>query len=300
MAKLKDAVRRVLYPAYEHRVVKFLPGRPHPAARRPHARRQPPLGQGRRPRHGGWLPGRRRQHLPAARLVRGGGRQGRDAVAALQRQPHQPSARADGRTAADHRGRGRVARRHGPLAHPPGGGPRPAPGQHRAEAQGRRRTPPATSTGSWSTSPSGTAGGARSRTPYGRCSRSTPRAAPRWRSWPTSSTSSTSPTTSTPRASPTPTSSSARRGSSASAASCCGSRRTRSSTSARRCGPTSAASTSCGPSARTPSASAASAVLSRARPGAVTQRSSRVRACRCRNGSWPGVLSASSAGGEAC
>ena len=51
-----------------------------------------------------------------------------------------------------------------------------------------------------------TAGGARSPTPSGRCSTSTPRRAPRWRSSRASSTSSTSPTTSTPRASPTPTS----------------------------------------------------------------------------------------------
>ena len=48
----------------------------------------------------------------------------------------------------------------------------------------RPRSRPATSTGSWSTSPCRTAAGARSRTPYARCSRSTPSAAPAWRSWP--------------------------------------------------------------------------------------------------------------------
>lgn len=56
---------------------------------------------------------------------------------------------------------------------------------------------------------------------------------------------------------PDPGSSSARRASSASAASCCGRARTRSSTSARRTGPTSVASTTCARCARTRSANAA-------------------------------------------
>ena len=67
--------------------------RPAPQARRRHARRQPALGQGRRRRHRPRPPGRRRQHRAAARLVRGGRRRGRHPVAALDRQP-QPARRA--------------------------------------------------------------------------------------------------------------------------------------------------------------------------------------------------------------
>src|SRR6266545_4407342 len=77
-----------------------------------------------------------------------------------------------------------------------------------------------------------TAAGRRSPTRSGRCCRSMPGPAGRWRSWPRSSTWSTSPSTSTPRASPTPTWLSGPAASSGCPVSCSGSRPTRSSTSA--------------------------------------------------------------------
>ena len=181
-------------------------GRPDPEARRRDARRQPPLGQGRRPRHGPRPPRRRRQHRAAARLVRGGRRRGRHAVAALDRQPQparptelEPLLEIIEEAVAD-RWPTSAAGGSTPSAPSTCCPPRPPRGSS------RRPTTPATSTGCWSTSRSGTAAGARSPTPSGRCWPSTPPRAPASRSWPRSSTSSTSPTTSTPRASPTPTS----------------------------------------------------------------------------------------------
>ena len=60
------------------------------------ARRQPALGQGRRPRHRARPPGRRREHRAAARLVRRGRDRGGHAVAAVDRQP-QPARAASWR-----------------------------------------------------------------------------------------------------------------------------------------------------------------------------------------------------------
>ncbi len=60
------------------------------------------------------------------------------------------------------------------LAGAPGGRPRPAAGGHGASGSRRPRRPPATSTACSSTSPSATAAAARSPTPSARCSRSTP------------------------------------------------------------------------------------------------------------------------------
>ena len=93
----KRGLRRVLYPAYEARVVRRLPERADSQARRGDARRQPALGQGRRGGHRPGPPRRRRQHRAAARLVRGDRRRGGHAVAALHRQPEPPGRRSSSR-----------------------------------------------------------------------------------------------------------------------------------------------------------------------------------------------------------
>ena len=121
------------------------------------------------------LPRRRGQHRAAAGVERGGRRRGGHAVAALHRQPQPPARAARGSAGRDRR-RGRAARRAGPLADPPGRRARPAAGRPGRTGSRRPRSRPATSTGSWSTSPWRTAAAARSRTPYARCSRSTPSA----------------------------------------------------------------------------------------------------------------------------
>ena len=181
------------------------PERTDPQARRRDARRQPAVGQGRRDRHRAGPSGRCRQHRAAARLVRGDRRRGGHAVAALHRQPEPPGQGARA-AARHHRRRRRDPRRAAALAAAPGGRARPAAGRRWPSGSRPPPSPPATSTGCWSTSPSGTAAAARSRTPYVPCCTSTPARAPPSRSWPGSSTSTTSPSTSTPRASPTPTS----------------------------------------------------------------------------------------------
>ena len=105
-------------------------------------------------------------------------------MAAVDRQPQPP--RGGARPAAgDHRGGRRRARRRAALADQPGRRARPAPGRDRRARSRRPPRPPATSRACWSTSPSGTAAGARSPTPYGPCCSTTPRRAPRSRSWPT-------------------------------------------------------------------------------------------------------------------
>ena len=124
------------------------------------------------------LAGRRRQGRGAPRLVRGGRRRGRHAVAAVDRQPQPAGVRADA-AARDHRGPGRRHRRRRPLAGAPGRRAGPAARRHRARAQGRRRPAPPTSRACTSTSPSATAAGARSPTRSARCCRSTRRRARR-------------------------------------------------------------------------------------------------------------------------
>ena len=123
-------------------------------------------------RHRPRPPRRRGQHRAAARLVRGGRHRGRHPVAALDRQP-QPAAAGARAAARHHRRRRRRARRAAALAAPPGRRARPAAGRPPSGSR-RPRSRPATSTGCWSTSPSGTAAAARSPTPSGRCSTSTP------------------------------------------------------------------------------------------------------------------------------
>ena len=167
----------MLYPAYEHRVVKFLPHE-------------------RIPKHiGVMLDGNRRwakavgadtaegyqagadNIRAAARLVRGGRRRGRHAVAALDRQP-QPPVRASCpacTTVIEGAVESLAAERRWRV-HPVGALDL-LPASTRGEAQGRRGRHPRRSTGSWSTSRSGTAAGARSRTPCARCCRSRPRPA---------------------------------------------------------------------------------------------------------------------------
>ncbi len=61
-----------------------------------------------------------------------------------------------------------------PLAAAPGRCARPAAGVHGPQAEGRRGGDPRRARACWSTSPSGTAAAARSRTPCARCSRSRP------------------------------------------------------------------------------------------------------------------------------
>ena len=170
MAKLKDAVRRVLYPAYEHRVAKYLPA-------------------DRVPEHiGVMLDGNRRWAKAVGLDTAGGYQAGADNIFPLlgwceevgvkvvtlwllssdnltNRPPEQMAGLLEiieGAVAS--------LAASGRWRHPPGGRPRPAP--RRAPRSGSRtpRRPPATSTGCWSTSPSATAGGARSPTPYASCS----------------------------------------------------------------------------------------------------------------------------------
>ena len=198
-------MRRVLYPAYESRVVKFLP-------------------PDQIPQHVGvMLDGNRRWAKAVGLNTAEGYQAGADNIRPLlgwceevgvevvtlwllssDNLTNRPAEQLTG-LLDDHRGRGRVARRGRALADPPGRRARPAAHRDRRAAQGGRGGDPRHRRRSWSTSPSATAVAARSPTPYARCSPTTPRAAPRWRSSPTSSTSSTSPSTSTPRASPTPT-----------------------------------------------------------------------------------------------
>ena len=175
VVNVKDAVRRVLYPAYESRVVKFLP-------------------HDRIPQHVGvMLDGNRRWAKAVGLNTAEGYQAGADNIRPLlgwceevgvkvvtlwllssDNLTNRPPEELD-RAADDHRGRRRVARRGGPLADPPGRArstccrPRPPSGSRRP----RRR--PATSTASWSTSRSATAAAARSPTPYAPCSPTTPR-----------------------------------------------------------------------------------------------------------------------------
>ena len=160
--------------------------RPPPAAgaaaqaRRRHARREPPLGQGRRrptprPATGPAPPTSSRSSDGATRSASRSSRCGCCP-------PTTSTGRSGARpAAADHRGRRHRARRRGPLADQPGGCARPAPGQ---TARALKEAAAATRDvqGCWSTSPSGTAVGARSPTPYAPCSSTTRRRAPRSRS----------------------------------------------------------------------------------------------------------------------
>ena len=202
----KDAVKRVLYPAYEARLVRQLeaPGR-LPQARRGDARRQPALGARGRRRHRRRAPRRRGQHLAVPRLVRRARHRGGHAVAALDRQP-QPARRGARAAAGHHRGRRHRARRRRALADQPRRRARPAAGRttarvlkDAADAHARRRRHP------------GQHRGRLRRPPRDRRRRAVAAAAPRRAGHldrgarRASSTSSTSPSTSTPRASPTPT-----------------------------------------------------------------------------------------------
>ena len=189
-------------------------------------------------------PGRGGPDPRLPRLVRGRRRRAGHALAAVDRQPG-PAPTGAGRPARHHRGRRRAARRRTPLAGAPGRRARPAAGVDGPPAEGVR--------GVHARRPGDPrqrrdrlrrAARDRGRRPLAPARPGASRAA-RSRSWPRSSTSSTSPSTSTPAASPIPTSSSAPRASSGCRASCSGRARTASSTSARRCGPTSARSTSC-------------------------------------------------------
>ena len=192
-------------PVYEARVLRRMPLDQVPKHVGRDARRQPALGQGRRAGHRRGLPGRRRQHPSAARLVRGGRRRGGHPVAAVERQPHQPPAGPARGPARDHRRSRRLARRRGPLAGPPRRCARPPARGDRRAAQGRRGGHPRRRRAARQRR-------RRVRRPP-RDRRRRPLAAPRARrrghaasrSSPTSSTSSTSRSTSTPRASPTPT-----------------------------------------------------------------------------------------------
>ena len=168
-------LRNLVYGAYERRLAARLPADEPPAARRRDARRQPALGPGRRRRHRARPPAGADNIAAAARLVRGGRRRGRHAVAALDRQP-QPARR---------RARARCCRssRRPSTTSPPSGRWRlhpvgaldllPAATAERLKdaadaTRGRRRA-------CSSTSPSATAAAARSPTPCARCSRSRPR-----------------------------------------------------------------------------------------------------------------------------
>ena len=208
------ALTDLLYAAYERRLSRRLSTRDPAPARRRDARRQPPLGQGPRPRHQGRPPGRRRQHRRLPRLVRGGPGRGRHAVAAVDRQPQPPG----------RRGRARCCRSSRP---PSPTSPRPSAGGSTRSGRSTccRPRPPGASRRA-PTSPRASQGmtvnvavgyggrqeitdAVRSMLDGARRQRHDHRGARR-----DARRSSTSPSTSTPRASPTPTSSSAPRGSS--------------------------------------------------------------------------------------
>ncbi len=251
-------------------------------ARRRDARRQPSLGQGRRPRHRARPPGRRRQHRAAARLVRRGRHRGGHPVAALDRQPQPaPSAswRRCWRSSRTPSTRWPTSAAGGCTRSVRSTCCRPSP----PRSSRRPRRPPATSTGCWSTSRSATAAAARSPTPSAPCSsehaadghlargarpdhrRRAHRRAPLHQG----------PARSRP-GDPHVGGAAARR------ASCSGRAPSRSSTSARPTGPTSGASTSCARSAPTPCASVATAPEARESGGhgSAVRRSPASRACR--------------------
>ena len=202
--RAKQAVRRRLYPAYEARVVKSLP-------------------RDQIPKHVGvMLDGNRRWAKAVGRDTAHGHRTGAANIEPLldwceevgvevvtlwllSTDNLNRQARGARAAARDHRRGGAHAGGAAAVAAAPGRGARPA-ALRDVPRSSRPPTARATSTGCSSTSPSGTAAAGRSPTRSGRCWSSTPRRAPASRSWPRSSTSSTSPTTSTPRASPTPTS----------------------------------------------------------------------------------------------
>ena len=151
------------------------PDRPAPQARRRDARRQPPLGQGRRratPRTAtGPAP-------PTSSRCSAGARR---SASRWSRCGCSPPTTSTGPAEelepllGDHRATpSRRLADAAALAAAPGGRPRPAARRRPPSGSRRPRRPPATSTGCWSTSPSGTAAGARSPTPSARCSRSTP------------------------------------------------------------------------------------------------------------------------------
>ena len=219
-------------------------------------------------RHRPRPPRRRRQHRAAARLVRRGRHRGGHPVAALHRQPQPARGRARA-AAGDHRGRRRLPRRAAALAAAPGGRARPAARRPPPSGSRRPRRPPATSTGCWSTSPSATAGAARSPTRSARCCTSTPRcgttleelAADHRRR------AHRRPPLHQGPARPRPGDPHLRRAA-ARRVPAVAERAARSSTSARPTGPTSAASTSCARSGPTPCASAASAPERDVRSGA--------------------------------
>ena len=204
----KDAgVRRVLYPAYEARVA--APAAPDAAARSTSGvmldgNRRWAKAVGADTAHG------HRAGAPTSSRCSAGARRSASRWSRCGCSPPTtstaPPERARRRCSAIIERRRRVARRAAALAAAPGRGARPAADRRPPSGSRRPPRPPATSTGCWSTSPSGY-GGRREiadavRSLLARARRAR---APRWRSWPRSSTSSTSPSTSTPRASPTPT-----------------------------------------------------------------------------------------------
>ena len=206
VADWKRGLRRVLYPAYEARVVRRLPADRLPQARRGDARRQPALGQGRRRGH------RRTATAPAPPTS---SRCSAGATSSASRSSPCGCSRPTTSTGPPAELEPLLAiiedvvdrpRRRAALAAAPGRRARPA--ARRDRASGSRRPPrrPATSTACMVNIAVGY-GGRREIADAVRSLLQEHAVAghARSRSSPRSSTSSTSPSTSTPRASPTPT-----------------------------------------------------------------------------------------------
>ena len=125
-------------------------------------------------RHRPRPPGRRRQHRAAARLVRRGRHRGGHALAALDRQPQPAGRRARARCSRSSRTRRRVAGRAARWRLHPVGALDLLPVHDRREAQGRRGGDPRRRRDARQHRGRATAAVARSRTPCGPCSTSTP------------------------------------------------------------------------------------------------------------------------------